>query len=217
MKIIYAVKNVINKKFYIGQTTISFNKRKWLHLFSAKNGVNTVFYKAIRKYGVENFKWLIIDICSTNKELNLKEIYYIKYYNTLIPNGYNMSEGGENRSGKNNPMYGKHQSDKCKIINRYRRLGSNMSLSIKKKIGISLKGRKCSEYSKQVNSKRIKGIKNIAIKYYSYILTPNNVIEKVKCLKIWCISKKLNYNSFRNALSKWGYSKGYKLIKRERI
>ena len=47
---------------------------------------------------MENFKFEIIEECSI-EELNEKEQYYIKYYNSLVPNGYNLTLGGSNSSG----------------------------------------------------------------------------------------------------------------------
>lgn len=49
-------------------------------------------YDAIRAYGEENFEFQIIGWFD---DYNEKEKYYIKYYNTLVPDGYNLMEGGE--------------------------------------------------------------------------------------------------------------------------
>ena len=46
----------------------------------------------MRKYGIENFDFSII---GWFENYNEKERYYIQYYNSLIPNGYNIMEGGE--------------------------------------------------------------------------------------------------------------------------
>lgn len=217
MRIIYKVTNKINGKIYIGQTHLSLAKRKWLHNKSASDNINTVFYKALRKYGIDNFRWEILCYCKEDKDLNKKEILNIQTLKTLIPNGYNMTEGGENRSGKNNPMYNRRQSQKCKDINRKMRLGKNLSIVIRNKISEGLRGKRCSEYSKKVNAERLKGDNNIAIKYLWYVLTPDNITEKVKCFKEWCQKNNLNYDSMRNNLPRYGHSNGYKLIKKEKI
>ena len=56
-----------------------------------------IFYKAIRKYGIENFSFEVLEEC-TAEELDEKEKYWIKYYNTYIGwencQGYNMTIGG---------------------------------------------------------------------------------------------------------------------------
>ena len=45
----------------------------------------------MRKYGLEVFTLTILEECSL-EELNEREAYYIQTYNSLTPNGYNVSE-----------------------------------------------------------------------------------------------------------------------------
>lgn len=84
---IYKITNLINNKIYIGR---HINKQKNDTYF----GSGTLITRAIAKYGKDNFKKEIIYYCSSNDELNKKEIYYIKEYNSIFPNGYNISTGG---------------------------------------------------------------------------------------------------------------------------
>jgi len=94
--IIYKATNKINNKIYIGQTTQSLEDRIYFHKYRAYNELNvthTHFINAIRKYGINNFIWEVIDEANTQEELNEKEIYWIKYYNS-IENGYNIQPGG---------------------------------------------------------------------------------------------------------------------------
>jgi hypothetical protein len=52
-------------------------------------------YRSIRKYGIENFIFEILEECN-EEELNDKEIYWIKYYDaTNKEKGYNIKLGGE--------------------------------------------------------------------------------------------------------------------------
>lgn len=73
-------------KSYIGQTTYSLYERAGLNGRCYQNC--TVFYSAIKKYGFENFSVEILDEVEES-EIEDKEAYYIKKYNTLLPNGYN--------------------------------------------------------------------------------------------------------------------------------
>lgn len=91
---IYKIENLLNNKCYIGQS-IDIEQR-WLKHKSAKD--DFLIHKALRKYGIENFIFEILVICDQN-ELNAKECEYIKKYNSLIPNGYNMIQGGSNGAG----------------------------------------------------------------------------------------------------------------------
>lgn len=86
---IYKITNKVNGKSYIGQS-IDINRRWNEH----KTGSYTsAIHLAIIKYGIENFIWEILEECSI-KELDIKEKYYIQQYNTLAPNGYNLTDGG---------------------------------------------------------------------------------------------------------------------------
>lgn len=91
---IYKIENLINHKIYIGQS-IEIEKRWQKHL-NAKD--NFVIHKALQKYGKENFSFQIIEECDL-LDLDNKEQYWINYYNSLIPNGYNMIPGGSNGAG----------------------------------------------------------------------------------------------------------------------
>lgn len=136
--IIYKATNKINGKMYIGQTARTLDVRMAEH---ARHS-NTPFDRAVQKYGMENFDVETIDTASSIDELNQKEIYWIKYYNTYGDNGYNACIGGENTKGyhhreeskakmseakrrmyigENNPFYGKrHSEETCKRFSEQR-------------------------------------------------------------------------------------------------
>jgi group I intron endonuclease len=93
---IYKITNNINQHGYIGQSK-NIKKRWDAHKRTAFNktdhSYNNPLYKAIRKYGIDNFTFEIIEECLIS-ELNEKEKYWIKYYNTFF-NGYNLTLGGD--------------------------------------------------------------------------------------------------------------------------
>lgn len=96
--IIYKAVNKINNKIYVGKTIRSLKDRKKDHHKKSewKRNSNSVLYKAIRKYGKENFEWSIVEECDSIEELSEREKYYIKKLKSLISqNGYNMTTGGE--------------------------------------------------------------------------------------------------------------------------
>lgn len=113
---VYKITNKINGKMYIGYDTGPINEhRRWIvHQYAIKHLYNrTIFYNAMRKHGIENFGFEIIDKTAQNvDELANLEIYYIKKLKTLIPNGYNMSEGGF--GGDNFKHMSKGRLDKVK-------------------------------------------------------------------------------------------------------
>jgi len=90
--IIYLITCLITGMQYIGKTTGNLQKRWKRHCYENKC---RYLYNAIKKYGKENFRVKPIFMCDSEILLNQKEQYYIKLYNTLAPNGYNLTEGGE--------------------------------------------------------------------------------------------------------------------------
>lgn len=99
---IYKIENKINGKIYIGQSVDVYRRLK-KHIWEIKSN-NNILYKALKKYGVENFTYELIEECEINK-LDEKEKYYIKKYNSYInaenSNGYNMNIGGGVNRGWN--------------------------------------------------------------------------------------------------------------------
>lgn len=57
-----------------------------------------VFDNAIRKYGLENFEYGFLTHCKI-EELDNFEMFYIRRLNTKVPNGYNMTDGGDGVRG----------------------------------------------------------------------------------------------------------------------
>ena len=53
------------------------------------------FWNAIQKYGWDNFSHIVLAYDLTREKANELEIYYISKFNTMVPNGYNLSPGGE--------------------------------------------------------------------------------------------------------------------------
>jgi group I intron endonuclease len=96
---IYQIKNVINNKKYIGQTTRNIQKRiyEYKSAFNLKNHNNPHLFNSFNKYGWDNFEFSVIDSAQTMEELNSKEIKYIIKYDTTNKNlGYNIESGGNN-------------------------------------------------------------------------------------------------------------------------
>lgn len=93
--LIYCATNVVNGKQYVGQTTLSLDRRWQGHLNRARDGSQGALHCAIRKYGAEAFKVEQIDFAETLVELNKKEARYILQLATLASGGYNLTTGGE--------------------------------------------------------------------------------------------------------------------------
>lgn len=103
--VVYKTINLINGKIYIGQDRN--NNPAYI-------GSGKLINRAIKKYGKENFRKEIIEICDSKQHLNEREIYWINYYSsTDVLIGYNIAIGGQ---------------------------GGNLGKKVNKKISDSLKG-----------------------------------------------------------------------------
>jgi hypothetical protein len=122
--------------------------------------------KAVEKHGVDNFKFEIICEC-TQEERYIKETEYIASENSLVPNGYNVLEGGPGggfvgkkhtpetiakmREATRKMMSEMSDEKRKEMYSKIKgaRNGFKMSESAKKKLSEQRKGRKLSEETKQ--------------------------------------------------------------------
>lgn len=203
--VIYKVKNKINSKTYIGQTIQGLDKRIGQHLKESKNDKNNKpFLNAIKKYGIENFEWTIIDKALNFDELDKKEIYWIKIYDSLTPNGYNILGGGQknrilSEESTKRISEGLKKSEKWqKILN---------SEEHKKKIRVNFiehnKGKKFSEEHKnkirQKNGPRLIEQNKNKAKNWILVDYQNNVL-RIKSLEDFCEQNDLKIHFFVNTL-----------------
>ena len=97
---IYCITNLVNGKKYVGQSTNIENRWK-IHLQQAREksfyGYNYPLYAALRKYGVESFKFEVLEECSQER-LDDREVYWIDRLETFPASagkGYNILKGGK--------------------------------------------------------------------------------------------------------------------------
>jgi group I intron endonuclease len=111
MAYIYRILNKISKKVYIGITTYKDVKKRWnQHIQTASiNKGCPALREAFNKYGIENFEFSVILICFDEDRFKY-EIEYIKKYNSVAPNGYNLTHGGQCGGG----FKGKNHTEEVK-------------------------------------------------------------------------------------------------------
>lgn len=112
--VIYCYHCISTGKKYIGQT-IYEDKRKSQHKYDCDRGVNNKFYRAVRKYGWNNFIYGIVESYDVTI-LNEQEVFYIRKYDTY-QNGYNSTVGGEGVRGFS-PSYETRQKQSVSAKNR---------------------------------------------------------------------------------------------------
>lgn len=169
---IYETTNLVNGKKYIGKHKSNKINKTYL-------GSGVALKKAIKKYKKENFKVKIIEKINTNqKDLDLREMYWIRFFDAVANKKYyNRSYGGENegwfgvnqaikekgglseetkrkmsksRMGEKHPMYGKHHSEKSKEKMRKIKKGKKTSKETRKKQSDALKGEKAYWFGKHL-------------------------------------------------------------------
>lgn len=91
---VYLITNLINGKQYIGQTVQTIKSRFNRHCNNAKNNIDLtmVIVLAIKKYNKENFIIRELAIAYNQEDLTFLEGLYISWFNTLAPNGYNITK-----------------------------------------------------------------------------------------------------------------------------
>jgi group I intron endonuclease len=91
----YKITNIINNKIYIGQTKLTVEQRFKEHYRTMQRGSKYAIHRAIRKYGIDNFKIELLFEFNTREEVDKKEIELIAEYECLNKKkGYNTSKGG---------------------------------------------------------------------------------------------------------------------------
>lgn len=99
---IYKIENKINHKVYIGQSiniTDRWRNHRSAYKDTSDKAYETHLYRSMRKYGIENFDFSIVEECLPS-ELNERERYWVSYYDSFF-NGYNLTLGGDGATGGN--------------------------------------------------------------------------------------------------------------------
>jgi len=133
--VVYRIVNLVNGTVYIGQTTKTVSQRFTEHVYDAvgnrRRKHNSYLHEAIQKYGKDNFSINVLNVCLSEDALDSVEKFYIKYFDTLRPNGYNLSLGGQG------VMHGR-----------------SMSIVSRNKIGKALKGHPGYKFSHTDEAKK---------------------------------------------------------------
>ncbi len=129
---IYCLTSPSNKK-YVGQCVkLLSSGKKWGYLSRWKQHIRDatigrdycrLLNNAIRKYKPESFTIELITECDI-KDLDYNEKFYIEQFNTMTPNGYNLTSGGKTTS---------RHSDETKELRRKSMIGKNVGKVLDKR------------------------------------------------------------------------------------
>jgi group I intron endonuclease len=181
--IIYKSTNKITGKIYIGQTTHTLDKRIKSHLKESKIDSNRPFMLSINEYGINNFVFEIIDSTDNLNELNDKEIYWINFYNSVSPNGYNVTGGGQGKKMIKTEELSKRISNGLKNSEKWQEILKNDEYLKKRELNFikSFKGKKfSSEHKEKIwekNKDRILEFNKSTSKKWIVVDKNNNIIR----------------------------------------
>ena len=91
---IYTILNTLNYKIYVGQTQNL--KNRWSSHKCEANAYRLQYplYKALRKYGIDNFQISVVEALEISEQTDLAEQYWIQYFESRGEGGYNLAPGG---------------------------------------------------------------------------------------------------------------------------
>lgn len=153
---IYLIRNKVNGKVYVGQTTRSVKRRWSRHLSLAATGVERPLYKAIRKYGAEQFEIAVLGTVASKVDLDQAEQLYIYLYESNnLSRGYNLTSGGdspivsaETRKKLSEMRRGKPHSTAHRESIRVSKLSHSVSEEVRQAVRTAHKGKPLTEEHK---------------------------------------------------------------------
>lgn len=143
--IIYKITNLLNGKSYVGQTRKALISRLRQHrCYGIKHGMPIC--RAIAKYGWENFRVDVLESEISMGDLDERERFWIRTEGTLVPNGYNVSIGGQS---------GQKFSEASKAKISAAKLGHTVSEESRQKMRVARLGKKLprEQVSKMIRSR----------------------------------------------------------------
>lgn len=141
---IYCIENIENGMMYIGKGK-NLNSRMFSHHIGCKYIENS-----INKHGNNEFIRYVIEYCEP-EDMIYWEQYYIREWNTKVPNGYNLTDGGDGSLGR---ILSDETKEKIRISNlgdKTSRYGKTASNETKEKLRTANSGIRNPRYGKIVS------------------------------------------------------------------
>lgn len=172
---IYKITHKESGKIYIGQSKHikrRLSEHKKFEFKEDKEGSQSVIRRAIKKYGFDSFIFETILYCKPGDYMNLMETNLIQHYESMVPKGYNIRDGGNNvfiseegkkRISKANTGRFVSEETKKKLSESGKKAYLNNPRDDKwnEKLSNALKGKsKSEEHRRKISEARKKFIKN---------------------------------------------------------
>ncbi|MBM7836489.1 GIY-YIG nuclease family protein [Clostridium sardiniense] len=176
--IVYKIICKVNNKVYVGQTSESLKQRFSRHMGYQKYEHDTKFYRAVRKYGVENFEIFQIDTATNQDELDEKELFWINKLDA-VNSGYN-SKAVKGKCGGDTLSFHPNKTEISEKI-RQSKLGDKNPM----RINGGLKGERNGMYGKRGKyNKNSKKCVSVSINDPSQVLIFDSIQELQKYHKV---------------------------------
>lgn len=152
---VYLIRNTVDGKGYVGQTTKTLSARWKRHIWPSTAG--TEIAKAISDLGAKAFTCSVLEECSSSGQLLERELFWAQKLGTFYPDGYNLRAGAgpgamsvelKRRIAKGN--LGQKRSDETRRRLSESHLGIRLSDSAKRKLSEANKGKRPSNLA-QIN------------------------------------------------------------------
>ncbi len=156
MGAIYLIRNKVSGKGYVGQCVNDVIKRRVNYHLNGKG--SKLVAKAVKKYGNDVFSFEIIHDGVINELLGFFEIEAIAKFNTFVPNGYNLTLGGDTTTGYTHTVETKRKighASRSRTPETLRKIGEaarNRSAESNLKISLSKIGSKNPNYGNFTSS-----------------------------------------------------------------
>lgn len=204
--IIYLRRNKVNGMQYVGQT-IDFKGREGDWRCLRKRHANNHIDKDRTKYGLDNWTVDILGEADNREDAWELEQRFIRDFNTIWPNGYNLAKGGSGNNG-----YKHSEKTRQKIAESHK--GKHHSDETRQKMSDVKKGKSYSDETRQKISEAKKGKYNTKLSKQVYQYTLDGVLKKVwpstaecgrngyncGCISECCNGERKTHNGF-----KWSY------------
>lgn len=217
--IIYAYKRKdIDKIVYVGQT-INLKNRHYRHVKidpydDTLKEYNYPLSRGIRKHGEDNYELIILEDNLLREQLNKREKYWIKYYDTYY-HGYNQSLGGSN------PVMVKHDEEEIdEVINllknttlSFQQIANECNISLTHVYNINTGNRrKRDNIQYPIRSSLTKGTRGLKFSQQECEEIHNFILNNPK-ITFKDIAKKYNCSEWTIRQINKGETKAYKLEK----
>ena len=222
--IIYGWYNTLTDMWYVGQTVEPENRFNSHIRGVIDHNDNNYFHRALRKYGLDNFVYCVLEENILRANLNLKEQEWIEEFESF-ESGYNMTAGGgqtifsvemkkkmseshkgkhfseEHRKNLSNAFKGKHLSDetKKKLSNFHK--GKHLSDETKKKLSNILKGKTPWNVGQHLSDEHRKNLSNALKGSKNPMYAKHHSMESRRKMSVSRKGKKLPQN--RKPVSKY--------------